>query len=449
MPSTILDSAVFRDIFTTPAMRGVWSDENRVQKYLDFEAALARAQGKLGIIPKNAAAEIVRHCSSDKIDMAKLKEATEKIGYPVLPVVQQLVRLCKGTLGEWSHWGATTQDITDTATILQIREALDIVEKEIAGIGDALAKLAKKYRDTPMAGRSNLQQAVPITFGYKMATLLGAFERHKQRLKELRPRVLVGEFGGAAGTLSSLGKDGLKCQAELMKQLKVGQPDISWHTVRDRIAEVGCFLGLITGTCGKIAFDVKLLMQTEVEEVYEPFHQGRGSSSTMPQKRNPISSVYITAQTAMVKQLVAALLEAMVEDHERATGPWEIEWIALPEIFMLSAGALAQTRFVLEGLQVNEKKMCANLDITNGLIMSEAVMMGLGAAMGRNRAHDVVYDICREVVKTGRPLVDLLAEDKEISKHASRKQLEKMVNPANYLGVAGEMVDRVLKMRKK
>jgi 3-carboxy-cis,cis-muconate cycloisomerase len=186
-----------------------------------------------------------------------------------------------------------------------------------------------------------------------------------------------------------------------------------------------------------------------VEEVYEPFHEGRGSSSTMPQKRNPISSVYITAQAAMVKQLVAALLEAQVEDHERSTGPWEIEWIALPEIFMLSAGALAQTRFLVSGLQVNEKKMRENLDITKGLIMSEAVMMGLGAAMGRNRAHDVVYDICREVVKTGRPLVDLLAENKEISKHASRKQLQKLVDPANYLGVAGEMVDRVLKMRKK
>src|SRR5665213_1541386 len=318
MPSTILDSAVFRDIFTTPAMRGVWSDENRVQKYLDFEAALARAQMMLNIIPKNAAAEIVRHCDAKKIDMAMLKSATEKIGYPVLPVVQQLVKLCKKGLGEWSHWGATTQDITDTATIMQIRESLDLVEKEINGISDALAKLAKKYRDTPMAGRSNLQQAVPITFGYKMATLLGAFERHKQRLKELRPRVLVAEFGGAAGTLSSLGKDGLKVQAKLCKELKLGQPDISWHTVRDRIAEVGCFLGLVTGTCGKIAFDVKLLMQTEVEEVYEPFHEGRGSSSTMPQKRNPISSVYITAQTAMVKQLTAALLEAMVEDHERA-----------------------------------------------------------------------------------------------------------------------------------
>ena len=426
----------------------MWSDENRVQKYLDFEAALARAQGKLGIIPKKAAAEIVRHCDAGKIDMAKLKQATERIGYPVLPVVQQLVGLCKDGLGEWSHWGATTQDITDTATVLQIGEALDIIEDDLKAISNALAKLAKKYRDTPMAGRSNLQQAVPITFGYKMATLLGAFERHKQRLTEMKPRVLVGEFGGAAGTLSSLGKDGLKCQAALMKELKLGQPDISWHTVRDRIAEVGCFLGLITGTCAKIAFDVKLLMQTEVEEVYEPFHQGRGSSSTMPQKRNPISSVYITAQSAVVKQHVAALLEAMVEDHERATGPWEIEWIVLPEIFMLSAGALAQTRFLVEGLQINETKMRDNLNITKGLIMSEAVMMGLGAAMGRNRAHDVVYDLCREVVKTGRPLIDVLEEDKEIRQHASRKDLEKLVDPANYLGVAGEMVDRVLKMRK-
>ncbi len=449
MPSTILNSAVFRDIFTTPAMRQVWSDENRVQKYLDFEAALARAQGKLGIIPKNAAAEIVRHCDANKIDMAKLKEATERIGYPVLPVVQQLVKLCKNGLGEWCHWGATTQDITDTATVLQMQEALDLLEKDIGAISDSLARLAEKYRDTPMAGRSNLQQAVPITFGYKMATLLGAFERHKQRLAEMRPRVLVAEFGGAAGTLSSLGKDGLRVQAELCKELKLGQPDISWHTVRDRIAEAGCFLGLVTGTCGKIAFDIKLLMQTEVEEVQEPFHQGRGSSSTMPQKRNPISSVYITAQSAMVKQLVAALLEAQVEDHERATGPWEIEWIALPEIFMLSAGALAQTRFVVDGLQVNEKKMRENLEITNGLIMSEAVMMGLGAKMGRNRAHDVVYDVCREVVKTGKPLLDLLEKDKEIRKHADRKTLAKLTDPANYLGVAGEMVDRVLKMRKK
>jgi len=357
------------------------------------------------------------------------------------------VAACRDGLGEWCHWGATTQDITDTATVLQIREALALVEAEVSGIADALAALAKKYRDTPMAGRSNLQQAVPITFGYKMATLLAAFERHKQRLAELRPRVLVGEFGGAAGTLSSLGGRGLEVQAELMKELKLGQPAIAWHTVRDSIAEVGCFLGLVTGSCGKIAFDIKLLMQTEVEEVYEPFHEGRGSSSTMPQKRNPISSVYITALTSIVRQQTAALLDAMVEDHERATGPWEIEWIVLPEIFCYAASALAQTKFVLSGLQVDEKKMRSNLDLTKGLIVSEAVMMGLGPHLGRQYAHDLVYDICRQVVATGRPLADLLAENKEIAKHLDRAALAKLCDPANYLGEAGAMVDRVLAMR--
>ena len=261
--------------------------------------------------------------------------------------------------------------------------------------------------------------------------------------------MLVGEFGGAAGTLSSLGGRGLEVQAALMKELGLGQPEIAWHTVRDRIAEVGCFLGLVTGVCGKIAFDVKLMMQTEVEEVYEPFHEGRGSSSTMPQKRNPISSVYITATTSLVRQLVAALLDAMVEDHERATGPWEIEWIAVPEIFSLAAGALAQTRFVVSGLVVDEKKMRSNLDITRGLIVSEAVMMGLGPHIGRQYAHDLVYDVCRQVIATGRPLLDLLAENKEITKHLDRAALAKLCDPANYLGEAGEMVDRVLALRGK
>jgi 3-carboxy-cis,cis-muconate cycloisomerase len=453
MPTSLIDSTVFRDIFSTEAMRRVFSDENRVQKYLDFEAALARAQGRLGIIPKEAAEEICKHCDVGEMDFQKLKVQTEKIGYPVLPVVQQLVALCRDGLGEWCHWGATTQDITDSATVMQIREALVLIEGSLERIADALAGLAKKYRDTPMAGRSNLQQAVPITFGYKMATLLAAFERHKQRLKELRARVLVGEFGGAAGTLSSLSGQGngkgLATQVELMKELKLGQPAIAWHTVRDTIAEVGCFLGLITGTCGKIAFDVKLMMQTEVEELYEPFHEGRGSSSTMPQKRNPISSVYITALTSVVRQQAAALLDAMVEDHERATGPWEIEWIVLPEIFSFTAGALSQTEFVLTGLQVDEKKMRANLDLTKGLIVSEAVMMGLGPYLGRQYAHDLVYDICRKVVATGRPLVDLLAENAEITKHLDPAALAKLCDPANYLGEAGAMVDRVLAMRGK
>ena len=444
MPATALDSLIFRDIFSTEAMRRVFSDEQRTAYYLEIEAALARVQGRLGIIPAEAAREIEAKCRIENIDLGKLKQQTERIGYPILGVVQQIVAICADGLGEWCHWGATTQDITDTATVMQIRAALDLVEADMEKIAAALAGLARRYRDTPMAGRSNLQQAVPITFGFKAASLLAAFQRHRQRLAQLRPRVLVGEFAGAAGTLASLGTDGLKVQAALMQELKLGQPEIAWHTVRDRIGEVGCFLGLLTGTLGKIAMDVKLLMQTEVAEAFEPFAQGRGSSSTMPQKRNPISSLYIHAAAALVRQHAAALMEAAVADHERSTGPWEIEWIALPEIFLLSSGALAQTRVVVEGLEVDAARMRANLDITHGTIVSEAVMMGLGPYLGRQRAHDLVYDICREVAATGTPLIDLLAGNAEVNRHLARAELERMVDPAHYLGLAGEMIDRVL-----
>src|SRR5215831_2255965 len=444
MTATALDSAIFRDIFSTAEMRQVFSDEARTAYYLEIEAALAKAQARLGIIPEKAAQEIVRQCKIENIDLARLKQQTERIGYPILGVVQQIVGLCADGLGEWCHWGATTQDITDTGVILQIRDALKLVEKDMAAITKSLADLSRRYRDTPMAGRSNLQQAVPLTFGFKMAALLAAMQRHRERLAQLRPRVLVGEFAGAVGTLASLGTDGLKVQAELMQELRLGQPEIAWHTVRDRIGEVGCFLGLVTGTLGKISMDVKLLMQTEVAEVFEPFHEGRGSSSTMPQKRNPVASLYIHSTAALVRQHVAALLEAAVADHERSTGPWEIEWIALPEIFLLASGALAQTKLLVQGLEVDAARMRANLDLTKGMIVSEAVMMGLGPHLGRQRAHDLVYDICRKVAATGEPLVDLLAKDPEISKHLTRRELEAMCDPAGYLGLAGEMVDRVL-----
>jgi 3-carboxy-cis,cis-muconate cycloisomerase len=444
MTATALDSVIFRDIFTTPAMREVFSDERRTGYYLEIEAALARAQGRLGIIPDKAAREIERQCRIENIDLARLKQQTERVGYPILGVVQQIVDLCADGLGEWCHWGATTQDITDTAAIMQIRAALELVEKDMEATAAALADLSRRYRDTPMAGRSNLQQAVPLTFGFKTAALLAAMQRHRERLAQLRPRVLVGEFGGAVGTLASLGADGLKVQAAMMEELGLGQPDIAWHTVRDRIGEVACFLGLLTGTLGKISMDVKLLMQTEVAEVYEPFHEARGSSSTMPQKRNPISCLYIHSTVALVRQHVAALLEAAVADHERSTGPWEIEWISLPEIFLLASGALAQTKLLVCGLEVDADRMRANLDLTRGMIVSEAVMMGLGPHLGRQRAHDLVYDICRKVTATGVPLVELLAQNADISKHLTRAELDKMCDPATYLGLAGEMVDKVL-----
>jgi 3-carboxy-cis,cis-muconate cycloisomerase len=444
MASTAIDSAIFRDIFSSEAMRRVFSDGHRVQCYLDIEAALAQVQAKLGLIPQRAADEITAKCTLDSIDMARLKSQTELIGYPVLPVVQQLVAACSDRLGEYCHWGATTQDITDTATIMQTREALTLVEQDLAAIADSLADLARRYRDTPMVGRSNLQQAVPITFGYKVATWLSAIKRHQQRLAELRPRVLVGEFGGAAGTLASLGDAGLEVQEGLMAELGLGQPEIAWHTARDQIAEVGCFLGLVTGTLGKIATDVKLLMQTEVGEAFEPYAKDRGSSSTMPQKRNPISCNYIHACMAMVRQLVAALLDAMVEDHERSTGPWEIEWIAVPEIFLLSSGALQQARTLLTGLEVDASRMRANLAISHGLICTEAVMMGLAPHLGRQRAHDLVYDIGRQASTSGRPLLDLLVENEEISSFLDRVALANLLDPAKYVGLSGKMVDRVL-----
>jgi len=444
MAATLIDSTIFGNIFSTDAMRQVWSDENRTAKYLEIEKALALVQAQLGIIPQVAADEIARNCDIRNIDMEKLRAQTERIGYPILGVVSQLNALCRDKLGEYCHWGATTQDITDTATVMQIREALDLVDENLRAIADALAALARKYRDTPVVGRSNLQQAIPVTFGYKMATILAAVQRHRERLAQLRPRVLVGEFGGACGTLASIERGAMETQAGLMQALGLGQPVIAWHTVRDGIAEVGCFLGLVGGTLGKVSMDVKLMMQTEVAEVYEPYAHGRGSSSTMPQKRNPISSCYIHAAASVVRQHAAALMDAMIADHERSTGPWEIEWIVLPEAFCLTAGALKQTRLVLEGLEVDAARMRRNIDMTNGLVMSEAVMMGLGPHIGREYAHDLVYDVCREAIRQDRPLLDLLAEHPQINRHLDRAALAKLCDPANYLGKAGVMVDRVL-----
>ena len=447
MGATIIDSAIFGNIFGTDAMRAVWSDENRTAKYLDIERALAVVQGRLGIIPQDAADEIVRNCDIGKIDMAKLRAATERIGYPVLGVVSQLNALCRDKLGEYCHWGATTQDITDTATVLQIREGLALVEADLVAISASLADLARRYRDTPIIGRSNLQQAIPMTFGYKMAAILSGIERHRERLAQLRPRVLVGEFGGACGTLASIERGAMETQRALMAELGLGTPDIAWHTVRDTIAETGAFLGLIGGSLGKIAMDVKLMMQHEVAEVYEPFAPGRGSSSTMPQKRNPISCCYIHAAVSVVRQHAAALMDAMVADHERSTGPWEIEWIVLPEAFCLTAGALKQTRFVLAGLEVDVERMRSNIDLTHGLVMSEAVMMGLGPYIGREYAHDLVYDLCREAIATKRPLLELLDAHPEINVHLDHAALAKLCDPAHYLGQSGTMVDQVLRRR--
>lgn len=441
--STVLDSVLFRDAFGTPAMRDVFSDHRLIARYIEVEVGLARAQARCGVIPAEAAETIARQSRLDRVDFEHMRHETDIVGYPILPLVHQLVDMC-GEAGRYVHWGATTQDIMDTANVLQVRDALDIVEADIAALRGILAELAKKHRDTPMAGRTHLQQALPITFGYKVAIWLAMFDRHQQRLEQLRERVLCVEFAGAAGTLASLGDRGLDVQSALAQELNLGVPTTTWHVARDGFAEVVNFLALVTGSLGKIALDIMIMASTEFAEVYEPFVKGRGASSTMPQKRNPISSELMLAAAKGVRQHAGLMVDAMIQDFERATGPWHAEWIAIPESFILSAGALHQAKFALGGLIVDTDQMRRNLGISQGLIVAEAVMMGLAPAIGRQQAHDVVYDACRTVNEKGGTLADALSALPIVTEHFDRAAIDRLTDPANYLGLAPEMVDKAL-----
>ena len=443
MPSIVFDSAIFRDMFGTPAMRAIFSDEGAVARYVAVEVALAAAEARIGLIPKDAAETIRRNADPASLDLSKLKAETDLVGYPIVGVVHQLAKQC-GEAGRYVHWGATTQDIMDTATVLQVRDALALVDADLEAIETALAGLADKHRCTVMAGRTHLQHALPVTFGYQAAVWLGMMQRHRQRLAELRPRVLVGQFAGAAGTLASLGDKGLAVHDALMHELGLGTATMPWHVARDGLAEAVSFLALIGGSLGKIATDVMLMMQTEVAEAFEPFLQGRGSSSTMPQKRNPISCELIVSSSRIVRQSAGLMLDAMLADHERATGPWHLEWVALPEAFIASSGALRQARFMLEGLIVDAGRMRRNLDLTGGLIVAEAVMMALAAHTGRQSAHDVVYGACRSALDNGTTLLAELERNGEVTKHLDKAQLAALTDPVNYLGSTQAMIDRAL-----
>src|SRR5689334_23233033 len=441
--TTVLDSILFRDAFGTPAMREVFSDFSLISRYAAVEVALARAEARCGVIPAEAAEEIARRTDVSAFDFDLLRSETDIVGYPILPLVHQMARQC-GEAGRYVHWGATTQDIMDTAVVLQIREGLKIIEADIAALRAILADLSKRYRETPMAGRTHLQQALPVTFGYKTAIWLAMFDRHAERLAQLKPRVLVGQFAGAAGTLASLGNKGLEVQQALCEELGLGVPVSTWHVARDAFAEVVNLLGLITGSLGKIAYDIMIMASTESAEVYEPFVKGRGASSTMPQKRNPISSELMLAAAKAVRQHAGLMLDAAIQDFERATGPWHAEWIAIPESFVLTAGALHQAKFALGGLIVDDAQMARNLDISRGLIVAEAVMMGLAPQLGRQEAHDVVYDSCRRADEQHITLAEALLADPQVTARIDRATIERLTSPGNYLGLALQMVDRVL-----
>ncbi len=447
MPVLVTSPSIFGEMFGTAPMRALFSDHAMVQRYLDVEAALARAQAALGIIPANAAAAITEGADASHVDFERLTARTEIVGYPILPVVEQLSEWVEDGLGQYCHWGATTQDIMDTADVLQLRDALDLISDDLDAIGDALARLAAEHADTPMAGRTHLQHALPVSFGYKCATWLAAIDRHRARLTELRPRLEVVEFSGAAGTLASLGEHGLRTQAALANELGLGIPDITWHTIRDGFAETTGFLALALGTIGKMGYDVMLMMQTETGEVLEPFVPGRGASSTMPQKRNPISSEMMLAAAKIVREHHAAMLDAMVQDHERATGQWHVEWHAIPSAFIVASGGLRAAREVAEGLDVRPDAMRRVLDVTQGLIVSEAVMMGLAPRLGRQVAHDLVYECCRAALTSELSFPDALLAAPEIAAVFSVEEIHALTDPANYLGAAPDMTRNLLHRR--
>jgi 3-carboxy-cis,cis-muconate cycloisomerase len=439
-----IDSSIYGGLFTTPAMRALFADEARLQRMLDVEAALARAEAKLGLIPTEAAAEITARADVSRFDLAAIGRGTELVGYPIVPLIKALSQACAGDAGRWVHWGATTQDIIDTALVLQLRDGLELIREDLEGIEVALVDLARRYRDTPMAGRTHAQHALPITFGFKCALWLAPLQRHSDRLARLSGEVAVVQFGGAVGTLASLGADGIPVMEALAAELGLRTPPIAWHVGRDGLAEVASFLGLLTGSLGKIATDIALLMQAEIGEVAEPHREGRGGSSTMPNKRNPIACEFILACARNVRQLVPVMLDAMVQDHERATGPWHAEWVALPQAFALTAGALHHTRALLESLVVDPARMRRNLEVTRGMISAEAVMMALAPHVGRDEAHHLVAAACDRALADGRHLLEELQADAAITAHLPPARLVELLDPQNYTGLAGEFVDRVL-----
>ncbi|RAH83604.1 L-Aspartase-like protein [Aspergillus japonicus CBS 114.51] len=441
-----IDSGIFRTLFGTEEIRKVFDDAAYIQRCIDAEAALARAQSRCDVIPPRIGDLVTQKIRESQLDMDRLRQETEIVGYPILPLVRQLSTICGEEAGKYVHWGATTQDIMDLASVLQMKEGLDIVERLLKEVICTLRGLSVKYRDTPMAGRTHLQHALPVTFGYKCAVWLSGFQRHAERLAQLKSRCLLVQFGGAAGSLASLGSgdDGLRVRRALAEELGLEDPSITWHVARDGVAEIVNFLALMGGSMGKLALDIIMMSSNELGEVSEPFVPHRGASSTMPQKRNPISSEVILAASKILRSNAGLVLDGMVADFERASGPWHLEWVAVPESFVIAVGALSQTQFALSGLCVHSKQMMVNLHSTKGLIVAEAVMMGLAPHVGRQNAHDIVYEACRESIETQQTLLHCLMQKPEVTSKLTEERVSQLCDPVNYLGASMRMVDDVL-----
>jgi 3-carboxy-cis,cis-muconate cycloisomerase len=435
---------LFAPTFTTDVMADAVSDTAWVQAMLDVEAALAAAEERAGILPAGTAAHIAACCTADRFDIAGLGRAAAEAGNPVIPLVATLTRAVPAEASGWVHWGATSQDVLDTAMVLLARRALTLVLSDLDGVAAACAKVSHEHRQTLMLGRTFLQPAVPITFGLKAAGWLVAVLDARRRLAELRVSGLAVQLGGAAGTLASLGAEGPRVVRLLAEELALAEPVLPWHSARGRIAEVGAALGVICGVMGKIARDVALLMQAEVGEVAEPTAPGRGGSSSMPHKQNPVAAMAVDAGVRRAHALVGVLLGAMLQEHERAVGGWHAEWETVGELFRLSAGAVARVREVVDRLRVDPVRMRANLDATRGLPLSEHVALLLAPRMGRGEARALVERASQRCRTSGRHLRDELLADPTVSTHLTAAELEEALDPTRYLGATQVFIDRAL-----
>lgn len=444
MGAYVIDSALFRDQFSTEAMRNIFSDEVTVQRWLDVEAALAKVQARMGIIPQAAADEIQLKARVELIDLAELKQEMDRTSHPIVPLLRAMKKVCDGDAGEYIHWGATTQDIMDTGTILQVRDALDVIEQSYRDLHTHVCSLARKHRDVPMVGRTHGQQALPITFGFKAATWAEELRRNFQRLRQMRERVLVGQFSGAVGTLAALGDDGIAVQEALFKELDLDCPDISWHVARDGIAELICVLAIACSTVGKIAHEIYCLQKTETAELEEPFALGKVGSSTMPHKRNPPACEGIVALSKIVRATAPLAIEGMITEHERDKMGLQTEREFISRVFCMTHAAVKKMGFVTEHLSVRAENMEKNLFIQKGLLLSEAVMMNLSDTLGRQEAHEIVYRISMDVFEKGGTFKDALLAEPMIAAKFSVSDIDKMLEPHAYTGQSAAFVDRVL-----
>jgi len=434
-------------LFRSQAVEKVFSNRATLQAMLDFEAALARAEARAGFIPTSAAPAIEAKCRAELFDMTVLARAAANAGNLAIPLVKQLTLLVgrkEKEAARYVHWGATSQDAIDTGRVLQLRQALTLVSSELDLFAVALGELVHKNRTTLVAARTWMQQALPTTFGLKVAGWLDAIDRHRTRLSETEERCLVLQFGGAVGTAAALGARGLDVSTNLAKELQLPLPDIPWHSHRDRMAEIATTLGLCCGTLGKIARDISLHTQTEVGEVFEPSTDGRGGSSSMPHKRNPVTCAVVLSAAVRVPPLVSTMLAAMVQEQERGLGGWQAEWETLPDIVRLTAGALHHLTTTVSDLEIDPERMRQNLDVTHGLIFAEAVTMALAEKMPRSDAHELLQLASKRALSERRELRSVLSQDVILKASLSEAELERLFTPANYLGVADQFIDRVL-----